>query len=149
MWEPDEQLLWVLKKLNMDAELLMNRVYEDMGLTAAQGAVLLFILEYPDGTLCSTNIHRILGVARPTVSGLLKRLREKGYIEFRPGPKDDRQKIILVTPTARLLKEALDLRMLEMEHRVLNGITPRDEQTLRSCFRQMDRNLRACRNISG
>lgn len=48
--------------------------------------------------ICSTRIHRVFGVARPTVSGLLKKLRKKGYIEFQTCEQDDRQKMIQATP---------------------------------------------------
>ncbi|MFQ9702651.1 MAG: hypothetical protein ACLR0U_11230 [Enterocloster clostridioformis] len=40
----------------------------------------------------------------------------------------------LLHPRARLLKETLDLRMMEMEQRVLKGITLREIQIPRSCF---------------
>lgn len=55
----------------------------------------------------------------------------------------------LLHPRARLLKETLDLRMMEVEQRVLKGITLREIQIPRSCFRQMDSSLRVCRVVSG
>ena len=57
MWESEERVLWNIKKLGMGIECLLNRLLADMGLTASRGLVLLFILEHPGNTICSTESH--------------------------------------------------------------------------------------------
>lgn len=145
MDELDQRLLWKVKKLNMGIESLMNCMFEDMGLTGSQGAVLMFILEHPGSTICSTRIHRVFGVARPTVSGLLKKLRKKEYIEFQTCEQDDRQKMIQATPLAEELKQVMDLRMQDMEHHILEDLTPQEEQAMEGYFSRMDRSLKMYR----
>lgn len=139
----EENLLWNLKKLNMGMESLMNSQFEDMGLTASQGAVLLYILNYPENTICSSGIHRAFGVARPTISCLLKKLRQKGYIEFRRCELDVRQKMISATPEAIALRETLYLRMQDMGRHVLEGFTEEDIQAVGTCFDRMDSNMKS------
>ena len=68
MWESEERVLWNIKKLGMGIECLLNRLLADMGLTASRGLVLLFILEHPGNTICSTEIHKVFGVARPSLA---------------------------------------------------------------------------------
>ena len=93
------------KKINIALDTYLNERLASTDLTAAQGNVLFFILEHFG--VHSTRIHKQLGISRGTVSGLIKKLREKGYVSFSSCDTDDRQKPILVTEKANALREAL------------------------------------------
>lgn len=64
------------KKINIALDTYLNERLASTDLTAAQGNVLFFILEHSG--VHSTRIHKQLGISRGTVSGLIKKLREKG-----------------------------------------------------------------------
>lgn len=139
MESPEDEIMKNLKKLNLAIESYANERMADKGLTSAQGHVLMYILEHRD--ICSTHIHNELGISRGTVSGLLKKLRDKGYIQLSRCVKDDRQKIIQVTDKARVLKEALDECRETLETQVFCGLTHQEKQTLLDLQRRMLRNM--------
>lgn len=50
-----------------------------------------------------TELCREIGVSKPTLSALIKKMREKGYLYFLADPDDVRKKKVL--PTAKLIAE--------------------------------------------
>lgn len=142
MEQRESLILWNLKKVNLELESVINGLLEDLGLTASQGAILIYVLRHQETVICSAEIHRNFGIARPTVSSLLKKLRQKGYIQFENCPQDDRQKMILATPKGAGVKAALDFRIRSMEQELLRDVTDEEERKMFECFKKLERNLR-------
>ena len=82
-------------------------------------------------------------LTHPTVSGLLSRLEQKGFIELRTDPEDRRCKRIYVLEKGVRCHELMHKTIGENEQRMLLGFTP-EEQELFSDFLQ-----RAIRNMGG
>lgn len=98
-----EELLYKMKKLslNMTAQLELN--LKSKSITGVQVYFLVYILRHhPKGTYL-TELCREIGVSKPTLSALIKKLREKGYLNFQEDPADVRKKKVL--PTEKLLTE--------------------------------------------
>lgn len=98
-----EELLFMMKKLslNMTAQLELN--LKNKSITGVQVYFLVYILRHhPKGTYL-TELCREIGVSKPTLSALIKKLREKGYLNFQEDPADVRKKKVL--PTEKLLAE--------------------------------------------
>lgn len=98
-----ERLLFMLKKLslNLTAQLELN--LKAQSITGIQVYLLVYILRHhPDGTYL-TQLCREIGVSKPTLSALIKKLRERGYLYFLTDPDDVRKKKVL--PTEKLLTE--------------------------------------------
>jgi len=101
-----------MKKINVSIESELNKMMMTLDLTASQGHVLIYILEHSETGVSSTQLHRQLGVSRATVSGLLKKLRAKGYLEFQACETDDRLKMIFVTEKGQELRGILKQYMI-------------------------------------
>ena len=127
------------KKINIALDTYLNERLASTDLTAAQGNVLFFILEHSG--VHSTRIHKQLGISRGTVSGLIKKLREKGYVSFSSCDTDDRQKPILVTEKADALREALIGWQRELEEMVFRDFTPEERAALGRLQEKMLRNI--------
>ena len=98
-----EELLYMMKKLslNMTAQLELN--LKNKSITGVQVYFLVYILRHhPKGTYL-TELCREIGVSKPTLSALIKKMREKGYLYFLADPDDVRKKKVL--PTEKLLTE--------------------------------------------
>lgn len=98
-----EELLFMMKKLslNMTAQLELN--LKNQSITGVQVYFLVYILRHhPNGTYL-TELCREIGVSKPTLSALIKKLREKGYLDFEEDPDDVRKKKVL--PAEKLLTE--------------------------------------------
>ncbi|WP_367924486.1 MarR family winged helix-turn-helix transcriptional regulator [uncultured Ruthenibacterium sp.] len=121
------------KRIHAGIEISIGRFFARKELTAAQGHILLYILARPQQRLCSTELHRTLGLSRATVSELLKKLREKGFITFYTAPEDERQKQIVPTTKALDLKLPLDRLATQTEKQIFAGFSPQEMETL-LCF---------------
>ena len=98
-----EELLYMMKKLslNMTAQLELN--LKNKSITGVQVYFLVYILRHhPKGTYL-TELCREIGVSKQTLSALIKKMREKGYLYFLADPDDVRKKKVL--PTAKLIAE--------------------------------------------
>ena len=120
----------------------MDNALETMELTAAQGHIMAYLAHaaYPP---CPRDVEAEFHLTHPTVSGLLSRLEQKGFIQLRTDPEDRRCKRIYVLEKGVRCHELMHKTIGENEQRMLLGFTP-EEQELFSDFLQ-----RAIRNMGG
>lgn len=101
--------------ISVQIERWANGAMEPMGLTAAQVSLLLYILAQGEEGTSLTAIHRSSGYSMPTLSGMLKRLRTKGYLRVEPCIGDDRCKKLLPTEKSWQLRAEMEERSRQME----------------------------------
>ena len=98
-----EELLFRIKKIGLNLAALMELNLKNESITGVQVYFLVYILRHhPNGTYL-TELCREIGVSKPTLSALIKKMREKGYLYFLADPDDVRKKKVL--PTEKLLTE--------------------------------------------
>lgn len=91
-------LFMTSKRICILIEAQINRMLRDEELTAAQGYLLLYIWEYHPQGIFVTDVHRELGISMAAASSLLKKLREKGFLQLEDSRQpDDRLKKICLT----------------------------------------------------
>ena len=73
-------LLQTLRQLSIRLEACFNRAAALHGLTVAQAQVLAYVLEHSEQGVCATEIYRVLGLSKPSISALVKKLKGKGYV---------------------------------------------------------------------
>ncbi len=122
----EEMILGDIKKINISVENELNRTMTSLGLTASQGHVLIHILNYAGDGMSATDLHQHLELSRATVSGLLKKLRMKGYIEFKDDRSDNRLKMIMVTEKGSQLKAQLDDQLNQAAVIVYHGFSDQE-----------------------
>ena len=125
-----EELLFMMKKLslNMTAQLELNLKYKSI--TGVQVYFLVYILRHhPEGTYLTELCHEI-GVSKPTLSALIKKLREKGYLYFQENPDDIRKKKVL--PTEKLLTEGEEFlqKARQMEAEIYSVFDGKEKEQL-------------------
>lgn len=97
-----------------------------MDLTASQGHIMAFITHRQDPP-CPRDIEEAFQLSHPTVSGLLSRLEQKGFIEFRPDENDRRSKRIYVLPKGMELDETMHRTILATEEQLVKDFTPEEK----------------------
>lgn len=98
-----EELLFMMKRISLDMTARLEKSLRHKDITGVQVYLLVYILRHhPDGTYL-TELCREIGVSKPTLSALIKKLREKDYLYFHEDPADVRKKKVL--PTAKLRAE--------------------------------------------
>lgn len=83
----------------------MNTAVAKLGLTAQQAAVLLALSDLDDPT--PSTLADALGIDRPTMTGLVRRLERDGWVRQSPHPTDGRARRII--PTDKTLRAASDI----------------------------------------
>ena len=132
---PTEELLSMMKKISLElsAQLELKLKTEDM--SGVQVYFLAYILRHHKEGSCLTELCREVGVSKPTLSVLVKKLREKGYLCFQENPGDIRRKKIL--PTARLLDEGDEFlqKVSQMETEIYSIFSQKEKESL-GCLEQ-------------
>ena len=77
------------------------------------------------------DVERALSLKNPTVTGLLKRLDEKGYILIVPSTKDKRCKNIYLTEKAYDIRRRMEADRKKVDKRLTIGMTKKEVQALR------------------
>lgn len=136
-----EELLFMMKRisLNLTAQMELNLKRKNM--TGVQAYFLVYILRHhPDGTYL-TEVCREIGISKATVSALIKKLREKGYLYFLADPEDVRKKKML--PTAKLMAEGKEFiqKAERMESEICSVFDRKEQVQLWNLERKLIRQL--------
>lgn len=149
-----EELIFLMKKLSIDLETQLEKSMKEKNISGVQVYFMVYILRHhPKGTYITELCHEV-GVSKATLSVLVKKLREKGYLCFQETPEDVRKK--KVVPTEKLILEGNEFlkRADRMEAAICGGLDCREkkqlwnlEQKILTQLKQMDNErLRKGRN---
>ncbi|MBR1740049.1 MAG: MarR family transcriptional regulator [Ruminococcus sp.] len=94
------------KYIHYKIESIITEELSGNDLTASQSHVLMFIMNSP-GEMNASRIHREMRISRATVSGLIKKLRQNGYITLEGCDEDERRKRVIPTEKARLRRKVI------------------------------------------
>lgn len=131
----------LIKRINEALEKQANREMQHDGLTLSQTSVLVTI-EQSGGDAEISDLCRILGIAQPTVTGIIKRLEQKGYVEMFPDPEDGRRKHFLLTPLGQERCSAAAAKMQSAEERICSNFQSGEREQFIALLKKVDDALR-------
>ena len=99
---------FLFKQISTIYEKEFNRKLRTLGITASQCAVLDYLLGSSKEFMNQKDIEKALSLKNPTVTGILKRLDEKGFILAVPSNQDKRCKNIYPTEKAYDIQKKMD-----------------------------------------
>lgn len=102
-----------LRRIHMIMDRNFNNLVAKYDLTTAQADMLILLFRNRGTPMCQKDIENRLALKNPTVTGTLKRLEAKGFIERVPLKSDHR--FNQITPTAKAWE--LDAAILDSIHR--------------------------------
>lgn len=105
---------------------LLNQYFEDLDLTASQGEVLLYLYQSSSDTVRTSDLLQVFQIAPASLSGVLKKLNQKGYIVYAREQKDTRKKAISLTEKAFCAQTRLEQRMKDFETLIFQQIEDSD-----------------------
>ena len=120
----------------------MNNALASMDLTAAQGHVMGFIT-HSQTPPCARDIEDRFQLSHPTVSGILSRLEQKGFVEMRPDPSDRRCKRIYVLPKGIQMQETMHKTIRDTEQKMVNDFTEEEQELFQALLKRAIHNLDA------
>lgn len=135
------QIGFVLKQINTIYEKDFNRLLRTIGITASQCAVLDYLFNSSEESVNQKDIEKALSLRNPTVTGLLKRLDEKGYILAVPSEKDKRCKNIYLTEKAYDIQRRMEADRKKIDRRLTLGMNSKERAALEKMLEKVLYNI--------
>ncbi len=111
--------------LHWRTDQMVTDALSQIGLTSAQGHMMRFLLMQPSPP-CPRDVEAALHLSHPTVSGILSRLEEKGFLAVLPDPSDRRCKRIHVLPRGREFSSQMEDAIQAIESRIVEAFSPEE-----------------------
>ena len=122
-----EEMIFMMKKIGLNLTAQLEMYLKQKDITGVQVYFLVYILRHhPDGTYL-TELCREIGVSKATLSALIKKLREKGYLYFLPEPDDIRKKKVIPTEKLAAEREELLEKAGQMEAGICGVLDPKEQ----------------------
>ena len=121
-------------KVKADADL------KSRNLTLTQSRVLAFLCS-KGGQVTQKDIEEFMGVAHPTVVGIVARMELNGFLTCRVDASDKRNKIVALTPHAQDIGNELAHFIAQQEEKMLVGLTQEQIDSLRQSLSVIYDNL--------
>ncbi|GEN57005.1 hypothetical protein GCM10012290_16880 [Halolactibacillus alkaliphilus] len=138
-----EDLILYIRFVYFALEKEKNHYFEQHNLTSSQGDILLFLggAHYHKVEVNQKNIEEHFHLTNPTVTGLLKRLEEKGFIGRRKSEVDGRHKLINLTDQSMRVLEDFQTHKKKIDQKLLRGIDEEEEQAILVHMKKLLSNL--------
>jgi len=118
----------------------MTNALAQVDLTAAQGHIMGFLAHRKEPP-CPRDVEEAFHLTHPTVSGLLSRLEQKGFIALLPDEKDRRCKRIHILPKGEECLELMHNTILANEERMVRDFTPEERELFADFLRRAISNM--------
>ena len=102
------QIGFTVKQINNIYEKELNERLKKLGITSSQCAVLDYLFHTNKEEVNQRDVEKNLSLKNPTVTGILKRMEEKGFILIVPNASDKRKKNIYLTEKAYDIQRKMD-----------------------------------------
>lgn len=131
----------LIRVLHCCCDQSMTENLEKMDLTASQGRLMGYIAHRKGAPTYAKDVEAALDLSHPTVSGLLSRLEQKGFIALETDPKDRRSKQIVLQEKGRACLEKMHQLMTEHEERIVRGFSPAEREQFRVLLQRAIENV--------
>ena len=129
------------RQICIQMERMANYYLAASDVTGVQAQMLLYILRHSETGVSVTDLHQISGYSKATISNLVKRLREKGYIRVEACEEDDRRRLLFSTEKGRRIQALLVASIREVENSLYRGLSAEELSTLDHLQKRMLQNL--------
>ncbi len=121
---------FMFKQINNVYEKEFNNRLRTLGITSSQCAVLDYLFVSSKEEVTQRDIEKALSLKNPTVTGLLKRLDEKGFILSVPSNKDRRCNNIYLTEKAYDIRRRMELDRKKLDKMLTLGMNKKEIEAL-------------------
>ena len=128
---------FLIKQINNVYEKDFNRMLKSIGITSSQCEVLDYLFHTSKEEVTQRDIERHLNLKNPTVTGILKRLDEKGFILIVPNAKDKRRKNVYLTEKAYDIQKRMESDRRKIDKNLTIGMTKKEIQALQKMLNKV------------
>ena len=137
----DRPIGFLVKQINNVFEKELNERLKDIGITSSQCAVLDYLFHTSKEEVSQRDVEKNLNLKNPTVTGILRRLDEKGYILCVPNAHDKRKKNIYLTEKAYDIQRRMEADRRKLDRELTRGLTKREVEALRKNLEKLLYNI--------
>jgi DNA-binding MarR family transcriptional regulator len=135
LYRLEDQVGYWLRRAYQRHMAIFAGIMSDLDLTSMQFAALVKLRELK--AVSQTELGRLTGMDRATVSGVVARLKRRGLVLYKPDPLDKRSRIIALTPAGEaLLVEAMQ-RIGRVTDQTLEPIDAAERESLRAILERL------------
>ncbi len=132
---------FMFKQINTIYEKDFNQLLRTIGITSSQCAVLDYLFCSSEEAVNQRDIEKALSLRNPTVTGLLKRLDEKGYILSVPSDRDKRCKNIYLTEKAYDIQRRMEADRKKIDKKLTLGMNKKEKAALEKMLEKVLYNI--------
>ena len=129
--EERQPIGFIVKQINNIYEKELTKRLKVLGITSSQCAVLNYLFQSNQEHVTQREIEKNLQLKNPTVTGLLKRLDEKGFVLCVQSPTDKRCKNIYLTEKAFDIQKKMESDRKRLDKRLTIGTTKKEVEVFR------------------
>lgn len=137
-----ESLGLLFRHIHNTFEMSFNKQLKSIGITASQAEILRFLGRTTKKEIKQRDIEKSLNLKNPTVTGILKRLEENGFVEIKMNEKDKRANNIYLTQKAIQNQKKMEEERYEMDSNLIKGMTMQEVEELRRLLQLVLENQR-------
>lgn len=127
-----------IKQINNIYEKEINNLLKKLGLTSSQCAVLDFLFNSSADEVNQRDVEKALSLKNPTVTGILKRMEENGFVFMAPSVKDKRCKNIYLTEKAYAVQKKMVADRKKIDKKLTLGMNKKE---IEGFYRLLDKVL--------
>jgi DNA-binding MarR family transcriptional regulator len=131
----EEQVGYWLRRAYQRHMAIFAAIMSDLDLTSMQFAALVKLRELK--AVSQTELGRLTGMDRATVSGVVARLKRRDLVLYKPDPLDKRSRIIALTPLGDSLLADAMRRIASVTDKTLEPIDVAERENLRAILQKM------------
>jgi DNA-binding MarR family transcriptional regulator len=138
---PEIKAIWLhAHNIIRSARQTLNRELQPLGLTSAEGNILLHLLTQGDD-MAQEQLVAQLDVSKPAVSRTLNLLEAQGYLIREPDPADRRAHLIHLTDKTRQIGPTLEQIYNHIYTLAVQGISPQELDYFINLFDRISENF--------
>ena len=137
----EQSIGFVVKQINTVFEKDLNIRLKRLGITSSQCAVLDYLFHTNKEEVNQRDVEKNLNLKNPTVTGILKRLDEKGFILCVPNATDKRKKNIYLTEKAYDIQRKMEADRRKLDRELTRGLTKKEVAALRKGLEKLLYNI--------
>jgi len=139
--KPDNTAHLISKTRRLINEYLTNEMEEAgiHGFVPSHGDIICTLLKHPQMTM--TELAEAIRRDRSTVTTLVKKLQQSGYVLLQENPQDTRSRLVSLTDTGRQLKDEFHPISMRLTQSIWQGISKEERMQFRSILDKIIRNF--------
>lgn len=132
---------FMFKQINNVYEKEFNNRLRTLGITSSQCEVLDYLFSSGKEEVTQRDVEKALNLRNPTVTGILKRLDERGFILSVPSNRDRRCKNIYLTEKAYDIQKRMEMDRKKIDKMLTLGMNKKERAALKKMLERVLYNI--------